>query len=182
MRYAMQYPDATISLIGLLLLLFAGLPGSAFAGGNIWSSNGPQGGSAYALAIVLLTPTTVYAGAAGAGVFKSTDGGGGWRPSPTPPDQPRRPRPAIDPKTPATLYAATADQGVFKSADGSDWSAVNTGLTHTNVAALAIHPTTPRRPSTRRRRAAASSRRRTPGRTGAPSTAASTQRGRLPGD
>jgi hypothetical protein len=46
--------------------------------------------------------------------------------------------------TPTTLYAGTEFDGVFKSTDGgATWSAVNTGLTNTDVRALAIHPTTP---------------------------------------
>ncbi len=44
---------------------------------------------------------------------------------------------------PAVLYAGTAG-GVFKSTDGGQvWAAVNTGLADTNVAALAVDPTTP---------------------------------------
>jgi len=51
---------------------------------------------------------------------------------------------AIDPQTPATLYAGTYGGGVFKSSNGGgSWSAVNTGLTNTNVHALAIDPQTP---------------------------------------
>ena len=50
---------------------------------------------------------------------------------------------AIDPATPTTLYAGTGG-GVFKSTNGGgNWSAVNTGLTNTNVYALAIDPATP---------------------------------------
>jgi len=51
---------------------------------------------------------------------------------------------AIDPATPATLYAGTWGGGVFKSTNGGEsWSAVNTGLTNTDVRALAIDPDTP---------------------------------------
>ena len=50
---------------------------------------------------------------------------------------------AIDPVTPSTLYAGT-EGGVFKTTDGgANWSAVSTGLTHTNVLALALDPATP---------------------------------------
>ena len=48
--------------------------------------------------------------------------------------------------TPTILYAGTYDGGVFKSTNGGEnWSAVNTGLTLTDVDvdALAIDPTTP---------------------------------------
>ena len=51
---------------------------------------------------------------------------------------------AIDPVTPTTLYAGTHDGGVFKSTNGGEnWSAVNTGLTNTDVHTLAIDPATP---------------------------------------
>src|SRR3989442_3107949 len=45
------------------------------AGVNQWTSNGPDGGPVYTLAIAPQTPTTLYAGTYGGGVFKSTDGG-----------------------------------------------------------------------------------------------------------
>ena len=53
---------------------------------------------------------------------------------------------AIDPTTTTTttLYAGTSGGGIFKSTDGSgNWVAVNTGLTDTNVRAIAIDPITP---------------------------------------
>ena len=51
---------------------------------------------------------------------------------------------AIDPATPATLYAGTLGGGVFKSTNGgANWSAVNAGLTNTDVRTLAIDPATP---------------------------------------
>jgi hypothetical protein len=51
---------------------------------------------------------------------------------------------AIDPVTPAILYAGTYGGGVFRSANGGgSWTAINTGLTGTNVYDLAIDPTTP---------------------------------------
>ena len=51
---------------------------------------------------------------------------------------------AIDPATPTTLYAGTYRGGVFKSTNGGgNWSAVNTGLTNTDVYTLAIDPITP---------------------------------------
>ena len=43
-----------------------------------WSSSGPEGGFIIPLAIDPVTPTTLYAGTYGNGVFKSTNGGGNW--------------------------------------------------------------------------------------------------------
>jgi hypothetical protein len=51
---------------------------------------------------------------------------------------------ALDPQAPTTLYAGTYYGGVFKSTDGGgSWSAVNTGLTNTDIQALAVARQTP---------------------------------------
>lgn len=50
-----------------------------------------------------------------------------------------------DLSNPKNLYASNAD-GVLKSEDaGASWQAMNTGLSDTQVAALALHPTQPAR-------------------------------------
>src|SRR5438477_10566441 len=92
----------------------------AEAGVNVWTTNGPHSETINALAIDPQTPTTLYAGTSGPGVFKSTDGGTTWRAVNTGLD-PRRCcfALAIDPQTPTTLYAST-DGGVFKSTDGGE--------------------------------------------------------------
>jgi len=47
----------------------------------------------------------------------------------------------VDPSNDRTIYAGTFGGGVYKSTNGGDsWSAVNSGLAHTNVWALAISP------------------------------------------
>ena len=49
----------------------------------------------------------------------------------------------MNPQTPDTLYAGILG-GVFKSTNGGEnWTAMKTGLTNTNVRALAINPQTP---------------------------------------
>jgi len=45
------------------------------------TSTGPEGVVVQALAIDLLTPTTLYVVTGGFGVFKSTDGGTSWTPA-----------------------------------------------------------------------------------------------------
>ena len=112
------------------------------AGINVWTSNGPEGGVVYALAIDPAAPATLYAGTR-VGVFKSTNGGASWSAVNTGLTNTHVGALAIDPATPTTLYAGT-DGGVFKSANGgASWSAVNTGLTDTHVNVLAIDPATP---------------------------------------
>jgi hypothetical protein len=52
-----------------LVLLGISQAESVSAGLNVWTSNGPEGGSINALAIDPVTPTTLYAGTLGGGVF-----------------------------------------------------------------------------------------------------------------
>lgn len=46
--------------------------------GQWTQTNGPYGGGIYAFAVKPVTPTTVYAGSAGHGVSRSTNGGASW--------------------------------------------------------------------------------------------------------
>jgi len=126
------------------------------AGLNRWTTHGPAGGPISAIAIDPKTPTTLYVGTPGAGLFKSTDGGTQW----TAKGEGLTDASiyaiasintiAIDPLTPTTLYIGT-DAGVFKSVDaGETWIAVYTGFlpfpvepSFAPITALAIDPQTP---------------------------------------
>src|SRR5438093_2141363 len=111
---------------------------AAEAGVDVWTANGPEGGSVSALAIDPQTPTTLYAGTRFDGVFKSTDGGGTWSASNTGLPQGRSVDAlAIDPQTPTTLYVGTFG-GVFKSTDSGDACRVGHGLGASLVDVLAI--------------------------------------------
>ena len=136
----MRFLSRWLSLATLLVVCGVSL---AEAGVNVWTSNGPEGGSISALAIDPTTPTTLYAGTQGGGVFKSTNGGASWSAVNTGLVASHVFALVIDPTTPTTLYAGT-DVGVFKSTNGGgSWSAVNTGLTDfAFVSALAIDPMT----------------------------------------
>ena len=122
-------------------------------GGTSWTdvnSGLPMNPIVYSLAIDPFTPSTLYAGTDG-GVFKSTNGGTSWNPFNSGLTATDVQAQAIDPTTPATLYAGAWDPGdfynaggVFKSTNGGNsWTAFNSGLTATDVQALAIDPTTP---------------------------------------
>src|SRR5689334_14542820 len=58
--------------------LLAGPQEAARAGTNVWTSIGPPGGYIRAIAIDPATPSTIYAGAFGPGIFKTSDGGSTW--------------------------------------------------------------------------------------------------------
>ncbi len=118
--------------------------GNISAETNVWMNIGPRGGTINALAIDPTTPTILYAGTDGNGVFKSTNGGENWNAVNTGLTNADVRALAIDPKKPTTLYAGTWEGGVFKSVNGGDnWQAINTGLTSIYVNALEIDPVTP---------------------------------------
>ena len=133
-----------VLLTGLLILWITSQAGTVSAGTDAWTSNGPEGGRIYALALDPATPTTLYAGTYGGGVFKSTNGGAAWNAVTAGLMNTDVRALAINPATPTTLYAGTYGDGVFKSTNGgAAWIPVNTGLTNTWVWALAIDPVTP---------------------------------------
>ena len=96
------------------------------AGVNTWTSNGPEGGEVFALAIDPVTSTTLYAGTQGGGVFKSTNSGASWSAVNTGLTNTEVRALAIDPTTPTTVYAGTGSSGgVFKSTDAAKtWNAL----------------------------------------------------------
>ncbi|WP_205750431.1 IPTL-CTERM sorting domain-containing protein [Diaphorobacter sp. HDW4B] len=105
---------------------------------DAWTqTNGPPGGTFTAFAVdSSTTPSTLYVGTDGGGVFKSTNGGAQWSAVNTGLTSRYVYTLAIDS---GTLYAGTDGGGVFKSVNGgTQWNAVNTGLTSRYVRALTI--------------------------------------------
>jgi len=118
---------ASRSLAVLILLAMLGTqPRTLWAGTNVWTSIGPDGGNIQALAIDPHDPNTVYAGAGWMGtMFKSTDGAKTWHVINS---GNYISNVAIDPQDPSTVYAAS-NGGVFKSTDaGATWSVASSGL------------------------------------------------------
>jgi photosystem II stability/assembly factor-like uncharacterized protein len=86
-------------------------------------------------------PSTLYAGTASGGVFKSTDSGGNWTAANTGLTNLNVYTMAV---TAGTLYTGTYGGGIFKSIDSAGtWTTANTGLTNLSVYAMAINPSNP---------------------------------------
>jgi photosystem II stability/assembly factor-like uncharacterized protein len=133
-----------VLLISFLVLVGISNPQLASAGVNVWSGNGPEGGTINALVLDPVTPATVYAATAGGGVFKSVNGGGSWSAVNTGLDHRMVYSLAIDPVTPEILYAGTALGGVYKSIDsGESWSPASSGLAAMFIQSLALDPAAP---------------------------------------
>ena len=111
----------------------------AAAGG--WVSYGPLGSYVFGLAIDPVSPTMIYAGTAGRGVFKSTDGGASWLQSNTGMGDVSIRAVAINPLTSSLVYAGP---GFYRSSDGgAHWVSAQSGLTNTGVNAIVVNPITP---------------------------------------
>jgi len=76
-----------------------------------------------AIAIDPTSPSTMYVGAPGAGVWKTTDGGASWRPVADSLPTLATAALAVDPSAPSRIYVATPGFGVFRSEDaGASWT------------------------------------------------------------
>jgi photosystem II stability/assembly factor-like uncharacterized protein len=126
--------------------------GVAGAGHETWGRpRGIYGARITSLAVDLARTQIVYAAAADAGVFKTTNGGRTWRPRNEGLEVLNEKVLAIDPQDPDTVYAGLVRTwtpttgGVFKTTNGGQsWRPMNTGLGGArSVSAVAIDPQTP---------------------------------------
>ena len=126
-------------LIGLLALSSLNLPYRALATTGVWTSIGLVGKTIWSLAIDPHSPTILYAGTWGEGVFRTTNSGISWSEINTGFGLINMAFYAltIDPRTPNTIYASTAD-GIYKTVNrGDSWSKI---FDPTTVTQLAIDP------------------------------------------
>ncbi len=89
------------------------------------------------------TPSTLFAGIDGKGVFRSITSGGSWDPATLAPVNKRIKALVIRPGDSTKLFAATYGGGVYRSTNnGAIWSSCsNTGLLNRNVLSLVTSPT-----------------------------------------
>jgi len=118
---------------------------------NIW---GNLSGRVRGLAVHPLDPNIVYIGAAGGGLWKTTNGGTTWNDLSSQFELLTFGSIAIDPKNPQTVYAGTGEvlagwdmntysgDGIYKSTDGgTSWTKLSQGFgSSTHVASIAVHP------------------------------------------
>ncbi|MBJ6724765.1 putative Ig domain-containing protein [Geomesophilobacter sediminis] len=99
--------------------------------------------SVSSVAIDPATPTTLYAGSMGQGIYKSLDGGTSWTLTDFPVLWVNRV--VLDRSTPSTLYVGTSGYGIYKSADGgASWTKLfDDGGINLSVTDIAVDPVSP---------------------------------------
>ncbi len=106
--------QAVVLLLSLVIPQLA--QAISWAPGISWApATGPEGGTIYSFAIDPATPSTLYAGTPGGGVFTSTDSGATWAAANNGLTCQVVSSLAIDPANPANLYAGTDGGGVQKN-------------------------------------------------------------------
>lgn len=130
------------AMVMAIALALSSPQASGQTGSPTWTALGPYGGFIDAMAIDPSDASTVYVGARGVAIFKSTNGGASW-------NKTGLAKPTIyseiiiDPQTTDHIYATTA-QGFYLSTDGgATWTLSNEGLTRTYLTALAIDSANP---------------------------------------
>jgi len=104
-------------MILLFIILYIFLASSLLADENLWSTNGPSGGSVKTIAIHPFDNQIVYLGTISNGIYRSDNAGDSWQHLDLGILDNTQRVIAIHPFAPETLYAATA-RGLFKSSDG----------------------------------------------------------------
>jgi photosystem II stability/assembly factor-like uncharacterized protein len=143
-------------LVSLLMFAFiaAAMPGEARAVAGIspggWTSIGPDnlGGRLTSIVIHSTEPNKMWVGAAGGGIWKTTDGGANWSPVHDPMSSLGGLRMVTAGVNPNILYASGGVPGIYKSTDGGTTWALLPGTaasspdfyTFNGAAKVAVHP------------------------------------------
>jgi len=122
----------------LAILLLSLCQGSLYAGVNIWTCNGPDGGYVSSLVIDPKNPSILYTGT-GIGIYKSLNGGATWSAINQGLERKSGGAIAIDPRNSSTLYAVSGGK-LYKSSDGGgNWNA----LADISPSRIVIDPSNP---------------------------------------
>jgi len=136
----------TLLAIPIILICFHFMYASD--GPQIWTQDLSAAGTVFNGCIVInpTTQTTMYAGTAAAGVYKSTNGGANWTQVNTGLTSLIVWALAISPSNPNVLYCGTSAAGIFKTTDaGATWAPFSAGITQSPQAiqSICINPTDP---------------------------------------
>lgn len=129
-----------------LACVFAAISLPASAASSLWSVGGPGGGSISVLAMDPQHATTIYAGTADGGIWKTTDATAHWTPALAGlPMFAGHPLPinaiAVDPTVASRAYAAT-NRGLFKTDDGgTSWTQTGASVLEGFLNVIGINPT-----------------------------------------
>jgi len=128
----------------VIILVMVIIVSSLSADENLWSTNGPFGGSVKTIAIHPFNPETIYVGTIVNGIYKTNDGANNWQHIDSDALYPTMRVIVFHPLEPDTIYAATAG-GVFKSPDaGENWEQISPpACWDSELRTLLIHPTDP---------------------------------------
>ena len=130
------------AILTLPVVVLLSLPASAATGQQHWIAHGPIGGTIATLEVDPRSPSTIYAGTGGAGVYKSVDGGRSWlRRSSGLPLNGLIQRLELAPSDPSTLYLQpNTGNGLYVSTNGGrSWRPLPAiGPSFTD---LELHPT-----------------------------------------
>src|SRR4051812_4332078 len=104
-------------------------------------------GRIHSIAVHPTTPSTLYVGGPGCGIWKTTDGGGSWTPVGDSLPTLALAALAVDPSTPSRVFAVLAGAGVFRSDDSAgSWTKISDDIgTPAGAGVLIIDPRTPSR-------------------------------------
>src|SRR5437763_8056936 len=108
------------TILAVLSALLAMGSARVYAGVNVWTSHGPEGGYVNPPVIDPEDPNTLYVIGSFGTLFKSTDAATRWSPLL------RARLLAVDPQNSGTLYGASLSGGLIKSRNGGmSWNAAS---------------------------------------------------------
>jgi photosystem II stability/assembly factor-like uncharacterized protein len=128
-------------IIVLIVIITPAIFSDISADENSWSTNGPEGGRIYTIAIHPYDNNTVFIGTIGHGIYKSTDGGQIWQHLESDILHDNLRDIEFHPICPDTIFAGTVE-GMYRSLDGGDsWNLMHPpGYWYNPIMDIQNHP------------------------------------------